>query len=79
LNIRPMIIPPGSKLKVVPRFSGVKSQVNITFDGQRSGDVPDETPIRISYSDLKCRLVRLKNQDFFTHLRRKLHWGAFVR
>lgn len=79
LNVRPMIIPPGSKLKVVPRFSGVKSQVNLTFDGQRSGEVADGTPINISYSDLKCRFVRLKNQDFFTHLRRKLHWGAFVR
>ncbi len=79
LNIRPMIIPPGSKVKVVPRFSGIKSQVNLTFDGQRSGEVPDETPINISYSHLQCRRVKLNNEDFFSHLRRKLHWGAFVR
>jgi NAD+ kinase len=79
LNVRPMIVPPDSKLKVVPRFSGIESQVNITFDGQRSGDIPDEIPIEIAYSDLRCRLVRLKNENFFSHLRQKLHWGAFIR
>jgi NAD+ kinase len=79
LDIRPMIIPPDSKLKIVPRFSGVESDVNVTFDGQRSRNIPDETNIQVGYSDLRCRLVRLKDKDFFSLLRKKLHWGAFIR
>lgn len=79
LNIRPMIIPPDSQLKVVARFSGILTDVNLTFDGQRSANILEEEPINIAYSDLRCRLVRLEDEDFFSLLKRKLHWAAFIR
>lgn len=79
LNIRPMIVPPDSQLKVVARFSGIHADVNLTFDGQRSADILEEDEVHIAYSDFRCRLVRLRDEDFFSLLKRKLHWAAFIR
>ena len=79
LSLRAMVISPASKIKVIPRFSGMPTEINITFDGQRSGRIVAEEPIRVGYSNLRCRLVRIKDEDFFSLIRRKLHWGATVR
>jgi len=79
LSLRPMIISPGSKIRIVPRFAGLPAEINITFDGQKSGRIVIEQPIRAGYSSLRCRLVRLRDEDFFSLIRRKLHWGVLVR
>jgi NAD+ kinase len=79
LNVRPMIIPPDSQLKVVARFSGIPSDINLTFDGQRSANIMEEKPVDIDYSDLRCRMVRLRDEDFFSLIKRKLHWAADIR
>ena len=79
LSLRPMVIGPDSKIQVVPRFSGIPTEINITFDGQKSAGIVEEQTIRAGYSHLRCRLVRLMDEDFFSLIRRKLHWGVLVR
>jgi NAD+ kinase len=79
LSLRPMVIGPGSKIKIMPRFSGIPTAINITYDGQKSGSIITEQPIRAGYSSLRCRLVRLRDEGFFSLIRRKLHWGVLVR
>ncbi len=79
LSLRPMVIAPVSKIRVIPKFSGLPSAINITFDGQKSGSIVEEQTIQAGYSDLRCRLVRLNDEDFFSLIRRKLHWGVLVR
>lgn len=79
LNLRPMIIGQGSKINIVPRFLGAPSEINITFDGQKSATIAKEQTIRVAHSDLHCKLVRLMDEGFFSLIRRKLHWGILVR
>jgi NAD+ kinase len=77
--VRPMVIAPDSEVKIVPRFPGLPTMVNITFDGQKSENLTEEEPIHVAYSDLRCRLIRLQDEDFFSLIRRKLNWGAVIR
>ena len=79
LGIRPMIVGPSARLNIIPRFDAIPTELNITFDGQRSMNLTEEEPIYAGYSTLRCRLARIKDEDFFSLIRRKLHWGVLVR
>ena len=48
--------------------------VFLTVDGQESIKLEEGAAIRISLSDWNCRLVRLKDYDYFNVLRDKIIW-----
>ena len=74
MTARPLVIPSGEKISVVPCDSELKLHVNA--DGQEVIDCYEK--IDIKKTDKKAHLMLLTNQDneFYSILRQKLNWGT---
>ena len=66
---RPIVVPSNSIIKIVSRGQ----KYSISADGQEFFTYDND--IQIQKSNKCAKLVLLKDYDFFTILRNKLHWG----
>lgn len=51
-----------------------KESVFLTVDGQEAFQLEDEDKVLIHSSDLKCKVIRLKDYNYFDVLRTKIIW-----
>ena len=70
LSARPIVVPSDSVIKIVRQIS---KKYCVCADGQEIFECEDD--IIIKKSQNVAKLVLLNNNDFYTVLRNKLHWG----
>ncbi|CAN5682234.1 NAD(+)/NADH kinase [soil metagenome] len=73
LVVRPLVLPMDTEIAVTP-LSGI-DEVILTVDGQDGAELGPGDQMIVRRSDTHVNLVRFAGQNFFTTLRRKLHWG----
>lgn len=73
LNIRPILLPGMSRLRMV--VEGRSSEYLVTCDF-RSRRVPFSEEIQIHGASVKLKTIMLKGRDFYGTLRSKLMWGV---
>ena len=73
ITARPLVIPSGEKITVVPHTNQLKLHVNA--DGQEVIDCYEK--IEVKKADKKAHLMLLtkQNNEFYSVLRQKLNWG----
>jgi len=72
LNIRPLVIPDSSKIRLV--VEGRESQHLVSLDS-RSKTMDNSQTLEISKAPFCMHLLRVKNQHFVQTIRNKLMWG----
>lgn len=77
LFLRPLLL---SSKDIVEIVVGKKhEEVMLTVDGQVGIPLDTEDRVRVNFSNIPWRLIRLaKNSNFFSTLREKLHWGEGI-
>jgi len=77
LFLRPLLL--GSK-DIVEIVVGEKhEEVMLTIDGQVGLPLDTEDRVKVSFSNMPWKLIRLtKTPNFFSTLREKLHWGEGI-
>lgn len=70
IGIRTLILDGNSKISIKVRDNNDKNF--LTFDGQVSLEIKEADEIIISASKYKCKLIKLKNYNYFDILRKKL-------
>jgi NAD+ kinase len=76
LNVRPFVVPGGSRISLNVDTRGEKYLVNMD---SRSVVLAERKELLVHGADHKVRLVQLVGQDFLDTLRSKLSWGLDVR
>lgn len=77
LFLRPLLLNPKDIIEIV--VGEKHEEVMLTIDGQLGLHLDTKDKVRVSFSDIQCKLIRIsENSDFFTTLREKLHWGEGV-
>lgn len=77
LFLRPLLLNPKDTIEIV--VGEKHEEVMLTIDGQLGLHLDTKDKVRVSFSDIQCKLIRLsENSDFFTTLREKLHWGEGI-
>ncbi len=71
---RPMVFPDSVELVLTLQNKG--REVRATFDGQASEPMLPSDSLRVGRSDVRLRLLRLPEQNYFRVLRKKLLWAA---
>lgn len=71
---RPVVFPDSEELLLTLRNR--RREVRATFDGQASEPMLPSDSLRVGKSDVRLRLLRLPEQNYFRVLRKKLLWGA---
>lgn len=72
LNARPLVVPSNEKIII----STMDEKLTLSIDGQERAD--NVTEVEIEVSQYKARLAFLEDDDFYSILRNKLHWGISV-
>jgi NAD+ kinase len=73
LVVRPLVLPMDLQVTVTP-LSGIE-EVILTVDGQDGAELRPGDHLVVRRGDPTVPLIRLAGQNFFSTLRRKLHWG----
>jgi NAD+ kinase len=73
LVVRPLVLPMDLKLTVTP-LAGIE-EVILTVDGQDGAYLRPGDHLAVRRGEPTVPLIRLAGQNFFSTLRRKLHWG----
>lgn len=76
LNVRPLVIPNNSKIKL--QVSGRSDQFLVSLDS-RIITVEKHTEIYIQTASFKLKMIQLNQQTFLKTLREKLLWGRDTR
>lgn len=76
LNVRPFVVPGGSRISLNVDTRGEKYLVNMD---SRSVVLAERKELLVQGADHNVRLVQLVGQDFLDTLRSKLSWGLDVR
>lgn len=77
LFLRPLLLNPRDVIEIV--VGEKHEEVMLTVDGQLGMHLDTEDRVKVSFSSIKWKLVRLnENLDFFSTLREKLHWGEKI-
>jgi len=76
LNVRPLVIPIDSKIKL--QVSGRNDQFLVSLDS-RITTVEKHTEIYIQKANFKLKMIQLNNQTFLKTLRQKMLWGRDTR
>ena len=71
LSARPMIFPDDAVIEV-KNVSVREKSIFLTLDGRTNIELFKDDVVRIGKSDLKARLVRLKERSFYTRLHQKM-------
>ena len=72
LTHRPIVIPGGSVVEVVPQ---IDEETFVTFDGQSGYPLKPGDIVRVRKSERSLRLVKAPARSYFELLREKLKWG----
>ena len=72
LTARPLVIPADEKI-TISSMDSMDELLNVAIDGQEYSDKIKEFNIEVS--DKKAKLAFLTDDDFYSILRNKLHWG----
>lgn len=70
LGVRTTVIDSNSKIQI--NREKQREKVFLTVDGQEAIEIKEMDNVEITMSNLKCRLVKLNNYDYFTILRKKI-------
>lgn len=73
LVVRPLVLPMDLQLTVTP-LAGI-DEVILTVDGQDGAELRPGDHLAVRRGQPTLPLIRLSGQNFFSTLRRKLHWG----
>ncbi|MGH7447777.1 MAG: NAD(+)/NADH kinase, partial [Longimicrobiales bacterium] len=73
LVVRPLVLPMDLQLTITP-LSGIE-EVILTVDGQDGAELRPGDHLAVRRGAPTVPLIRLAGQNFFSTLRRKLHWG----
>jgi NAD+ kinase len=73
LVVRPLVLPMDMEITVTPQ-AGLQDVI-LTVDGQDGAELHPGDQLIVRRGTTTVPLVRLPGQNFFTTLRRKLHWG----
>jgi NAD+ kinase len=73
LVVRPLVLPMDLQLTVTP-LAGI-DEVILTVDGQDGAELRPGDHLAVRRGQPTLPLIRLAGQNFFSTLRRKLHWG----
>lgn len=73
LVVRPLVLPMDLQLTVTP-LAGI-DEVILTVDGQDGAELRPGDHLAVRRGEPTLPLIRLSGQNFFSTLRRKLHWG----
>ncbi|MBR9989336.1 MAG: NAD(+)/NADH kinase [Gemmatimonadetes bacterium] len=73
LVVRPLVLPMDLQVTVTP-LAGV-DEVILTVDGQDGAELRPGDHLAVRRGEPRLSLIRLAGQNFFSTLRRKLHWG----
>lgn len=76
LNVRPLIIPETSKVRI--SFRSREESVNFTIDNS-SRLIPSGTVLDIEAAPVSLERLRMGSPNFINALRSRLHWGDDVR
>ncbi|MDO5764121.1 MAG: hypothetical protein Q4P84_00265, partial [Elusimicrobiales bacterium] len=76
LHQRPLILPAGGELELVPAFKNKEDGAVLSVDGQINLILPSGARVKLTRSPLKAKLLCTEERDFFSILNRKLNWGA---
>jgi NAD+ kinase len=74
LTVRPVVLPDSSTIQL--RVLDADRPHIFTADGVTEDGSLYDDPITIAKADHRFRLIRFKDQDYFSTLRSKLMWGA---
>ncbi len=77
LFLRPLLLNPKDTIEIV--VGEKHEEVMLTIDGQLGLHLDTKDKIRVNFSNVHCKLIRLsENSNFFAALREKLHWGEGI-
>lgn len=77
LFLRPLLLNPKDTIEIV--VGEKHEEVMLTIDGQLGMHLDTEDTVKVSFSNVQWKLIRLsKSPDFFSTLREKLHWGEGI-
>jgi NAD+ kinase len=76
LNVRPFVVPGGSRISLNVDTRGEKYLVNMD---SRSQILDHEIELRVSSAKHRAKIVQLTGQNFLDTLRSKLAWGLDIR
>ncbi len=71
LTSRPMVFSPDSKIRIVNKSHSPVS-VHLTIDGGESIEVPLGESVAVERADLVTKLIRIKNESFYSLLGKKV-------
>ncbi|NJD11434.1 MAG: NAD(+)/NADH kinase [Gemmatimonadetes bacterium] len=73
LGVRPLVLPPDVEV-TVSALTQIEGLI-LTVDGQEGAELRPGARLLVRRGAARVRLVRFATQNFFTTLRRKLHWA----
>jgi NAD+ kinase len=73
LGVRPLVLPPDVQISV-SALTPIEGLI-LTVDGQDGAELRPGARLLVRRGSARVRLVRFADQNFFTTLRRKLHWA----
>jgi NAD+ kinase len=76
LSVRPFVIPDNSEVRI--KVDSRDNQALVALDSQ-SVPITPETELIIRKAGFGINLVQRQNEDFFSTIRAKLHWGSDIR
>ncbi|MCX7796817.1 MAG: NAD(+)/NADH kinase [bacterium] len=77
LFLRPLLLNPKDTIEIV--VGEKHEEVMLTIDGQLGLHLDTKDRVRVNFSNIHCKLIRLsENSNFFVTLREKLHWGEGI-
>ncbi len=76
LSSRPMILPAHKNISTKFRARREEETAQVIVDGQRLWKMNNEDKLEISPAGQPLKLIISNNHDYFSILRKKLHWGV---
>jgi NAD+ kinase len=73
LGLRPLVLPPDAEITVEP--VSAREELILTVDGQDGAELRPGDHLAVRRGAPTVPLIRPAGQNFFSTLRRKLHWG----
>ena len=73
LAVRPLVVP--SSMEISVEVLTPSEEIILTIDGQEGAKLLPGDRVVVRRGAAEVPLVRLPGQNFFSTLRRKLHWG----
>jgi NAD+ kinase len=74
LAVRPLVVRATSTIVVEPMPEWA-ADVLVSFDGQTESPLAAGERVEVRRADSRVRIIRLDGENWFTRMRRKLHWG----